>query len=63
MRRIAFFLIALIVLLLIHSTQEKACSAEELYNSGYLLPLVGASELTLRLCDESLALLPNAGGA
>jgi len=63
MRKIVFFLIAPILLLLLekpslHSSQEKPSSAEELYNAGYLLTLLGAYEQALRLYDESLAIQP-----
>jgi|RhiMetdeSRZDD1v2_1073273.scaffolds.fasta_scaffold09720_4 tetratricopeptide (TPR) repeat protein len=65
MRKIALFLIAPVVLLLLgktslHSAQEKPSSAEELYNAGYLLTLLGAYEQALRLYDESLAIQPTA---
>jgi tetratricopeptide (TPR) repeat protein len=65
MRKVAFLLIAPIVLLLaqgsrLHSTQEKPRSAEELYNAGYLLTLLGAYEQALKLYDESLAIQPTA---
>ncbi len=65
MRKIAVFLIAPIVLLLIqgstlHSTQEKPRGVEDLYNAGYLLTLLGAYEQALRLYDESLAIQPTA---
>ena len=65
MRKIAFFLIAPVTLLLLgkpslHSAQEKPSSAEELYNAGYLLTLLGAYEQALRLYDESLAIQPTA---
>jgi tetratricopeptide (TPR) repeat protein len=65
MRKIVFFLIAPIILLLLEkpslqSGQEKSSSAEELYNAGYLLTLLGAYEQALRLYDESLAIQPTA---
>ena len=65
MRKVAFLLIAPIVLLLaqgsrLYSTQEKPRSAEDLYNAGYLLTLLGAYEQALKLYDESLAIQPTA---
>lgn len=65
MGKIALFLIAPVILLLLekpslHSRQEKPNSAEELYNAGYLLTLLGAYEQALRLYDESLAIQPTA---
>jgi tetratricopeptide (TPR) repeat protein len=65
MRKIAFFLIAPVILLLLenptlHSRQEKPSSAEELYSAGYLLTLLGAYEQALKLYDESLAIKPTA---
>ena len=65
MRKIAFFLIAPVIVLLLespalHSRQEKPSSAEELYSAGYLLALLGAYEQALKLYDESLAIKPTA---
>jgi tetratricopeptide (TPR) repeat protein len=61
MRKIAFFFIAQILLVLPQalvpcSAQDKPGSAEELYNAGYLLTLLGAYEQALKLYDESLAI-------
>lgn len=65
MRKIAFFLIAPAILLLcqpltVPAAQEKPSSAEELYNTGYLLTLLGAFEQALKLYDDSLAIQPTA---
>jgi tetratricopeptide (TPR) repeat protein len=65
MRRIGFFLVAPIALLLtltppLYSTQEQPSRAEELYNAGYVLTLLGAYDRALKLYDESLAIRPTA---
>jgi tetratricopeptide (TPR) repeat protein len=63
MRKIALFFIARMLLLTmqapaLYSAQDKPSSAEELYNTGYLLTLLGAYEQALKLYDESLAIQP-----
>ncbi len=65
MPRIGFFLVAPIALLLtltppLYSTQEQPSGAEELYNAGYVLTLLGAYDRALKLYDESLAIRPTA---
>lgn len=65
MRKIGFVLSAPIVLLLVQanplpSVQDPPSTAEELYNTGYLLTLLGAYDRALKLYDESLAIRPTA---
>ena len=65
MRKIALFLISILVQFVCHQTalslaQEKTASAEDLYNTGYLLTLLGHHEEALRLYDQSLAIQPTA---
>ncbi|HXG50046.1 MAG TPA: tetratricopeptide repeat protein [candidate division Zixibacteria bacterium] len=65
MRKTAFLpLTPLLMLFLggaaLGSSGQKPDAAEELYNAGYLLSLLGAHEQALALYDDSLAIRPTA---
>jgi tetratricopeptide (TPR) repeat protein len=64
-RKVAVSLISILVLSVLQQTalslaQEKKISAEELYNTGYLLTLLGQYEAALLLYDRSIEIQPTA---